>query len=133
MVWSAGAWPSDQTLRYDHTTLTISRVPYLDFSNTTWKTKSYPVRNISNLQFAVYAYAKNSSIYGLHFNANGKRHKTLPSLQAPEAQEILKALQSLGVDVALDDKLQEKVDVALKKRGNPLSIGVYAPSNSNSL
>ncbi len=122
--WSAAAWPSDETLRCDHTTLTISRIPYLDFRNRTWKTRSYGLRDIEKFRFAVYASAKNSSIYGFRFRANGRRHKTLPELEAPEAQTILKALQGFGVDVVLDDKLQKKVDEALEKRGNSLSLGV---------
>jgi hypothetical protein len=122
--WSAAAWPSDETLHCDHTALTISRIPYLDFLSRTWKTKTYTLRDIQKFRFAVYASAKGSSIYGFRFRANGRRHKTLPGLEAPEAQNILTALQRFGVDVILDDKLQKKIDEALKKRGNQLSLGV---------
>jgi len=122
--WSAAAWPSDETLLCDHTDLTISRVPYLDFRNRTWKTKSYPVRGIEKFRYSVYASAKGSSIYGFRFRANGREHKTLPGLEAPEAQSILKALQCLGVDAVLDNKLQKKADEALEKRGNQMSLGL---------
>jgi hypothetical protein len=122
--WSAAAWPSDETLHCDHTVLTISRIPYIDFRNHTWKTKSYALRDVEKFRFAVYASAKNSTICGFRFRANGRRHKTLPGLEAPEAQNILTALQRLGVDVVLDEKLQKKADEALKKRGNQLSLGV---------
>jgi hypothetical protein len=122
--WSAAAWPSDETLHCDHTALTISRIPYLDFRNRTWKTRSYVLRDIEKFRFAVYASAKNSSIYGFRFRANGRRHKTLPGLEAPEAQNILTALQRFGVDVVLDDKLQKKTAEALKKRCNQVSLGV---------
>jgi hypothetical protein len=120
--WSSAAWPSDETLHCDHTTLTISRIPYLDFRNRTWKTRSYALRDIEKFRFAVYASAKNSSIYGFRFRANGRRHKTLPGLQAPEAWSIMTALQRFGVDAVLDDKLREKADKALGKRGNQISL-----------
>jgi hypothetical protein len=122
--WSAAGWPSDETLRCDHTTLTISRVPYLDFRNRKWKTKSYLVSDIKNLRFAVYASAKGSSIYGLRFRSDDGGHKILPGLEAPEAKDILTALQHLGVDVVLDDKLQKKAGEALEKRGTPMSLGL---------
>jgi hypothetical protein len=122
--WSAAAWPSDETLRCDHTNLIISRVPYLDFRDRTRKTKSYLASDIENLRFAIYASAKNSSIYGFRFRANGKNHKTLPGLEAPEAQNILMALQRLGVDAVLDDNLQKKVGKALEKRGTPMALGL---------
>jgi hypothetical protein len=111
--WSAAAWPSDETLHCDHTTLTISRIPYLDFRNRTWKTRSYALRDIEKFRFAIYASAKNSSIYGFRFRTNGRRHKTLPGLEAPEAQNILTALLRFGVDVVLDDQLQKKTDEAM--------------------
>ncbi len=118
--WSAAAWPSDETLHCDQTGLTISLIPSLDFHNRIWKTKSYALADIKDLRFAVYASAKGASIYGFRFRANGRRHKTLPGLEAPEAQKILTALQRFGVDVVLDDKLQKKADDALKNRGNAI-------------
>lgn len=120
--WSAAAWPSDENFHCDHTTLTITRIPYLDFSDRTWKTKSYALRDIENFRFAIYASAKNSSIYGFRFNANGSRYKILPGLEAPEARDILKGLQRFGVDVVLDEKLQKKVDKELRRRGNQVSL-----------
>jgi hypothetical protein len=122
--WSTAAWPSNENLRCDHTTLTISRIPYLDFGNRTWKTKSYALRDIEKFRFAVYASAKGSSIYGFRFYGGDREHKILPGLEAPEAQNILKALQSFGVDVVVDDKLEKKVKEALEKRGSQVSLGL---------
>lgn len=121
--WSAAAWPSDETLHCDRTGLTISRIPLLDFRNRIWETKSYALADITEFRFAVYASTKGSSIYGFRFRANGRRHKTLPGLEAPEAQNILAALQRIGVDVVLDDTLRKKADKALEKRGNQISLG----------
>lgn len=120
--WIAAAWPSDENFHCDHTSLTISRIPYLEFRNRTWKTKSYALRDIEKFRFAVYASAKGSSIYGFRFYENDREHKILPGLEAPEAQDILKALQSFGVDVVLDDKLQRKAAEALEKRGDQISV-----------
>jgi hypothetical protein len=122
--WSAAAWPSDENFHCDRTALTISRIRYLDFRNRTWKTKSYALRDIEKLRFAMYASAKGTSIYGFRFYENDRGHKILPGLEAPEAQNILKALQSFGFDVVLDDKLQKKVDEALERRGNQISLGL---------
>jgi hypothetical protein len=122
--WSAARWPSDETLRCDHIALTISRIPYLDFHNSNWKTKSFALRDIEQFRFDIYASAKRSSIYGFRFRVNGRRHKTLPGLEAPEAQDILKALQRLGIDVVLDDWLQIRVAEALRRRGGPISLSV---------
>jgi hypothetical protein len=120
--WSAAAWPSDETLLCDHTTLTISRIPYLDFGNSTWKTRTYSLRDIEKFRFAICASAKGNSIYGFRFRANGRRHKTLPGLEAPEARTILKTLQRFGIDVVFDDKLQKKAEEILKKRGSQVSL-----------
>jgi hypothetical protein len=116
--WSAAAWPSDETLHCDHTTLIISRIPYLDFRNRAWKTKSYALRDIEQFRFAIYASGKGRSIYGFRFLVSGRRYKALPGLEAPEAQNIMKALQTFGIDVVLDNKLQKKVAAALERRGS---------------
>jgi hypothetical protein len=115
---SAAAWPSDETLHCDHTALTISRIPYLDFRNRIWKTKSYALRDIEQFRFAIYASAKGRSIYGFRFRVNGRRYKTLPGLEAPEAENIMKALQTFGIDAVLDNKLQKRVAEALERRGS---------------
>ena len=79
---------------------------------------------VEGLRFAIYAAAKGSAIYGFRFGANGRRYKTLPDLEAPEAEKILKAFQGFGIDVALDDKLQKMVAKALERRGNQISLGL---------
>src|SRR5579871_6786613 len=116
--WSAAAWPSDESFHCDRVTLTVSRVPYLDFNNRTWRTRSYPLPEIQRFRFGAYAAAKGTAIYGFRFNQNVNERKLLPGLEAPEAQSILRALQSFGIDVVLDDKLQKKVDEALEQRGS---------------
>jgi len=122
--WSAAAWPSDETLRCDHTTLTISRIPYLDFRNLKWNTKSYALRDIERFRFAIYASAKGSSKYGFRFRRERQTTQDTSRPRSPEAQNILKALQGFGIDVVLDDKLQKKVSEVLERRGNQISLSL---------
>ena len=110
------AYPSDEAIHCDRSTLTVSKVPWLDASNRTWRTRSYPLGEVSKLRFGIIASAKGSSIYGIRFVATGKDQKILPGIQAPEAAEILKALAILGADVVDDPKLPQKVEEALSKR-----------------
>lgn len=114
--WSEAAWPSDERFHCDRSTLTLARVPLLDFKNRDWQSSSYPLGTVSKIRYAIYASAKGSSIYGLRFKIDGKRHKCLPGLEAPEAQKILCALQQLGADVGVGNDLQKKVDEALSNR-----------------
>lgn len=114
--WSEAAWPSDERFHCDRSTLTFARVPLLDFKNRSWQSCSYPLGTVSKIRYDVYASAKGSSIYGLRFTVNGKRHKCLPGLEAPEAQKILSALHKLGADVEIGDDLQKKVDEVLSNR-----------------
>jgi len=97
--------PSDETFRCDRTALTISRLRWLDFSNTHWDTRSYTLGEIGNLRYQAIAYAKNASIYGLRFNAGGGTQRVLPGLNPRDADKILKALKAFGVDTTYDPKL----------------------------
>ncbi len=120
--WAAAAWPSDERFHCDRNILTLARVPLLDFKNRKWESSSFPLGTVSKIRYAVYASAKGSSIYGLRFLVDGRRHKVLPDLEAPEAQKILSALQHLGADVLLDNDLQKKVDEALANRNMGLTL-----------
>jgi len=110
------AYPSDETVHCDRSTLTVSKVPWLDVRNSKWTTRSYSLRDVSHLRFGVIASAKGSSIYGIRFVAAGKKLKVLPGLEAPEAAEILQGFKALGADVVDDPKLSKKVDGALCRR-----------------
>jgi hypothetical protein len=96
------AYPSDETFRCDRTALTISRVRWVDFSNTHWDTRSYALREIENLRYQPIAYAKWVSIYGLRFNAGGRTQRVLPGLKPRDACKMLKTLKAYGVDIPDD-------------------------------
>jgi hypothetical protein len=110
-------WPSDETLHCDHEAMTVSRIPWLDFSHRTWRTKTYPLSEVKKIRFAVIASNRNKTYYGLRFSAHG-RVWVLPGLEAPEAKPILMGLRALGADVPDDPKLDKRVRQALEIRGD---------------
>jgi hypothetical protein len=89
--------------------LTISKVPWLDIHNKHWDTRSYPLVDITKMRYQAIARSKGISIYGLRFIAAGRSQRVLPGLQPHEADKILKALKSFGVDVPDDPTLSRKV------------------------
>lgn len=103
------AYPSGETLRCDRSTLTISKVRWLDIHNKRRDTHSYQLTDIFDIRYQAIAYARGTSIYGLHFIAQGRTQRILPGLTAREADKILKALKALGADVPDDPTLWKKL------------------------
>ncbi len=110
------AYPSDEAVHCDQSTLIVSKIPWLDVSNSKWTIRSYPLKDVSQLRFGIIASAKGYSIYGICFVAEGKTQRVLSGLEAPEAAEILRALKELGADVVNDPKLSKKVEATLRRR-----------------
>jgi hypothetical protein len=106
--YARAAWPSDETFHGDREAITISRVPWLDFSNRTWRTQTYPLAEVSAIRFAVIASAKGRSFWGIRFRARGRKW-ALPGLEASQAKTILAGLQPLGADVPDDPKLDKRI------------------------
>jgi len=104
------AYPSDETFRCDRSTVTISKVRWLDFNNKHWNTRSFALAEIENMGYEAIARAKQASIYGLRFITAGKTLRILPGLKPQEADKILKALKTLGVDVPYDPELLKKLE-----------------------
>ncbi|CAN5424102.1 hypothetical protein BH10ACI4_BH10ACI4_05700 [soil metagenome] len=92
------AYPSDETFYCDRSTLTISKVCWLDIHNKDWRVRSYPVEWITGLKYRSVATAKGGAVYGLRFEAGGRSERILPGLGTRDASKILKAVKSLGVD-----------------------------------
>ena len=113
--YARAAWASDETFYCDREAITISRIPWLDFSNRTWRTYTYPLAEVSGIRFAVIASAKGRSFWGLRFRANGRRW-ALPGLEAPEAKTILTGLKALGADVPDDPNLDKRIKETLEMR-----------------
>jgi hypothetical protein len=93
------AYPSDETFYCDPSTLTISKVRWLDIHNKDWRTRSYPLSDITGLKYRSIATAKGGAVYGLLFEAAGRSERVLPGLGTHDAGKILKALKSFGVNV----------------------------------
>jgi hypothetical protein len=113
--YARAAWASDETFHCDREAITIKRILWLDFSNRTWRTSTYPLAEVSAIRFAVIASAKGRAFWGLRFRAHGRKW-ALPSLEAPEAKEILTALKALGADVPDDPKLDQRIEKTLGMR-----------------
>jgi hypothetical protein len=103
--------PSDETLRCDRASLTVSRVRWLDFSNTQWDTRTYTLGEIENLRYKIIATSGGASIYGLRFRAGGETHRILPGLKPLDADKILKALKAFGVDIPDDPGFLKTVEM----------------------
>lgn len=113
--YARAAWASDETFHCDREAITISRIPWLDFSSRTWRTYTYPLTEVSAIRFAVIASAKGRSFWGLRFRARGRKW-ALPGLEAPEAENILTGLKALGADVLDDPNLDKQIKETLEMR-----------------
>ncbi len=113
--YARAAWASDEKFYCDRETITIKRIPWLDFSNRAWRTYTYPLEEVSAIRFAVIASAKGRAFWGLRFRAHGRKW-ALPGLEAPEAKQILTGLKALGADVPDDPKLDKQIKETLEMR-----------------
>jgi hypothetical protein len=113
--YARAAWASDETFHCDREAITISRIPWLDFSNRKWRTNKYPLSEVSAIRFAVIASAKGAQYWGLRFKANGRKW-ALPGLEAPEAETILAGLRALGADAPDDPSLEKRIQETLEMR-----------------
>jgi hypothetical protein len=113
--YARAAWASDEKFYCDREGITIKRIPWLDFSNRTWRTYTYPLADVSAIRFAVIASAKGAAFWGLRFQARGRRW-ALPGLEAPEAKQILAGLKALGADVPDDPAIDKRIKETLETR-----------------
>jgi hypothetical protein len=93
------AYPSDETFYCDRSTLSISKVRWLDIHNKDWRTRSYRLNEISGMKYRAVARSRGTSIYGLRFKAAGRSERVLPGLGTHDASKILKAVKAFGGDV----------------------------------
>jgi hypothetical protein len=92
------AFPSDQTLHCDRATLTFSRVRWLDPQNKHSDTHTWPLTDIAKMKYQSLASSDGNTIHGLRFTAAGRTYRVLPGLNSPDAERILTALKSLGLN-----------------------------------
>ncbi|HTZ75274.1 MAG TPA: hypothetical protein VMB47_15230 [Candidatus Aquilonibacter sp.] len=104
------AYPSDEILRCDGSTLTVSKARWFDFhSNANWNTRSYASAEIETMRYKAIARVRRGSIYGLYFKARGSNERVLPGLGARDADKILKAFKAFGINVPDDPRLLRKL------------------------
>jgi hypothetical protein len=103
------AFPSNEAFHCDRSTLTISKVHYLDVHNTHWDTRTYQLADVRDIRYRAIISTKDATIYGLRFVAGGRKQKILPGLGPRDAEKILQALKTFGADVPDDPKLQQKI------------------------
>lgn len=103
------AWPSDETFNCDRSTVSLSKVPWLDFGNKDWETRFYPLAEIEDIRYQAIASVRGASIYCLRFKTGDKTQRVLPGLKPHEADRVLKALKAFGADVPDDPRLTKKL------------------------
>ena len=108
--WVVSAYPSDESFHCDRSTLTISRVRWLDIHNKDWNTRSYVLADIAKIRYRALARAQGGSIYGLRFLAGGRTQRVLPGIKPRQADEILKALKAFGADVPDDPEFSKMLE-----------------------
>ena len=94
----AVAYPGAQKLECDRTTLTVSRIRWLDWENKEWISESYQLSDVSRIRFGVIVSGRGNSTYGLRFRAAGRNYKCFPKLTTREVGKILAGLEALGAD-----------------------------------
>ena len=81
-----------------------------------WRTRSFSLAEVSQLQFEVQQYGKKITTLGIRFVANGKKVYLFAEIEPPEASQILDGLEKLGADVPPDPKLPKMVDATQRER-----------------
>jgi hypothetical protein len=107
------AYPGAEKLECNRTTLTISRIRWLDWENKDWISESYQLNDVSRLRFGVIVSGRGNSTYGLLFRAAGRNYRLFPKLTTHEVGKILAGLEALGADT---DRLRKARQRELKKR-----------------
>jgi hypothetical protein len=91
------AYPSDERLDCDRSSITMSRVRWLDIHNSHWETKTYPLSDLTDLRYVKVASSRGVTIYGLRFRAAGRNERILPGLNTQQAGVILGAMERFGI------------------------------------
>jgi len=103
------AYAPDETFRCDRSRLSIAKVRWLDFRDRHWDTSSFDLSEVSEIRYRVLVSLRGTSVYGLRLKAAGKTLKILPWLKPIDAERVLLALKSLGVNVPDDPVVPSKL------------------------
>jgi hypothetical protein len=108
-------FPAGESLVCESDTLTIGHIPD-HVLNGRWVYQDFPISSITQLSFGAVRVSRYGGIPGLIFTAAGKKEKVLAGLEAPEADQVLKGLSKLGVDIVHDPAMPMTVEMALERR-----------------
>jgi hypothetical protein len=118
-------FPAGEELQCDRTTFTYSMIPFVSLGGR-WKRRSFPVSDVTELMYGVIRSGdpdKNTQdVYGLSFLARAKEYKIFAGLEADDADEIVKKLRALGVDVIINQDMSKLVEKTTEDRNSRLDV-----------
>jgi hypothetical protein len=114
-------FPSGEKLRCDYSQLIVSKIPWVSFRGR-WTTRVFSLAEISQMEYEVLrrGTARDPSVYGIRFLADGKVQKILSRIEAPEASHLLRGLERLGLDIRHDPDTLAKIQETLGDRRSRL-------------
>ena len=114
-------FPSGEKLHGDRSQLIVSKIPWVSFRGQ-WTTHAFSLAEISQMQYGVLrrGTARDPSVYGIRFLANGKVQKIIRRIEAPEASHLLRGLERLGFDVRHDPNMLARIQETLGDRRSRL-------------
>jgi len=117
LLWQGfrALFPAGESLTCDKDTLTISRIPGYVLDGR-WTSKSFPSKEIKQLAWGVVHWSRYGGTTGLIFYVDGKKKKILNGLEAPEAEQVLQGLTTLGIDTVHDPAMPMIIEMAMSRR-----------------
>ncbi len=105
--------PFGERLHCDRSTLAWSKIPWIGFGNR-WVTRSVPLSEIFQASYGIVY--KSKGVYGILIETWSGTWKLFWSIEAPEANRILRGLRGLGVNVHHDPEIREVIRETLRDR-----------------
>lgn len=98
------------------------QITSVDFGHS-WRRRNFAIRDVGGgCRFGEVGVSKYGAVYGLRFEANGKRFKCLRGLKSIEAQIILRELERLGVSISNDPSMPGMVEQEKPRRKSLVGI-----------
>jgi hypothetical protein len=117
-------FPGGEQIQCDRTTFTYSKIPFVSLRGR-WKRTSFPVTDVSELMYGVIKFGDSSKntpdTYGISFFARDKEYKAFAGLEAGDADEIVKQLRVLGIDVIVNQDMTKLIEAKSENRDSIFS------------
>ena len=117
-------FPGGERIQCDHTTFTYSKIPLVSLRGH-WKQTSFPVADVSELMYGVIKFGNPSKntpdTYGISFFVHDKEYKIFAGLEAGDADEIIKQLRVLGIDVIVNQDMSKLIEAKNENRDSIFS------------